>query len=255
MTRDRRFLLIARRVVALVAITWLCPLEARGQTELRPGHPDVDGTLLATGTDSTRVYIVRDGVEREGPLQIQTLSHETVNGEPALVQVLRIVGPRSLTDTTVYRLSSLLPVSHRSHRPGNETLSLSYSAGRVTGELVTAEGDPQPIDREPSAPVFDPGVANLLLRVLPLGEGYEARVPMFDHAQLEERTHVYRVTGQTRVSTGTGEVAAWVVEITLADGRVISNSVAKIDRRVLGSETEFETPSGMARMIVRPLED
>lgn len=235
--------------VVLVGLAGASGGLAAQAVEIRPGHPDVDGRLLPGGVDSTRVVIVRDGVEQEGPLQIEELWRDTRDGEPVLVQVLRIVGRVRLDDTTVYRLPGLAPVGHRSHMAGGRTLALRYGDASVEGELIVPDSGTTSIERTFEGPVFDPGVANLLLRVLPLRDGYEARVHMFNHGELRAVETVYRVAGDTTVTARGEDVPAWRVEIELWDGRVVEHVVARADRRVLATETRV----GDMRMLVRPV--
>lgn len=224
---------------AAAALLFALPIAGRAQDtvqeppRLLPGDPAVDGRRIAPGTRERRLLLTQNGEER----QLATVSEEVteiqVDGRSALrrVQSVRLaIGVA--TDTVVVLRETLAPVRHRSHNP-QRVLSLDFDGAKVTGSITPAGGEPRPVAAELDAPVFDSNPLDLLLRALPLAEGYAVRIPIYIH-ELGGRVWVAtRVAGSETVEAGEGGTEdAWVVEVE-AQGRTSRFWIAKASRELL----------------------
>lgn len=217
------------------------PLEA--QETVRPGHPSLRLDRLQPGTDSLRVWRITGDDRRRGPLQIQSIERITRGGEELLRLAFTLESERgNLYDTTTFRLPSLAPVRHVSRPdPGGpwRTLEVRYGDGIVEGTVTPPDSASRSLEATLEAPVFDPGVGQILLAILPLAAGYEARVPMFSHEALEAELYTYRVIGEGVAVFRGDTVDIWKVEMSLPSGRSFDTTVEKSTGRFVRGETRL----------------
>ncbi len=120
------------------------------------------------------------------------------------------------TDTVWVDQATLRPL--RRHAQGMGTLWLTYEDGHVSGRLQSPMGTMN-IEKELQAPVVgDGGAFDLYLAGLPLREGYEATLRVFDPQQQEVRPMKLTVTGTQTVATPAGTFTAYVVRLEALDG-------------------------------------
>ena len=235
-------------LVFLVALAARDPLDAGAQmaparsggaavTTIRPGDRAVNGDALPLGTESSRMLIVKNGVERQVGTMRKTISATTVHGTPALLVVVDVDNQNgTLLDSTTVLRHTLAPVSLRSYNK-QRTMSLDFAGDRVTGSYVPTDSAAKPIDYPFSEPLFDSAIIDLVYAALPLREGYAARVPgyiyelggmaWFDldvtgksivagHEVWQARMTMPRVTMTWLIDTHTRQVRGWTR--TLPDG-------------------------------------
>lgn len=203
-------------------------------TEIAVGDPAVKGSSLAAGTSTKRVVLVQAGREQEVGTVTEWLQTVDVAGRAALrsVQVLNSPLLGVNTDTLVLERASLAPMAHRSHNP-RRVLSLDFEGTRVGGSVRPAGGAAEPVDATLEAPVFDGNAFDLVLRTLPLAEGYAVRVRVYVHEAGGQIVASARVTGSENVDAGGGKTAdAWVVEGELA-GQKLKYWIAKDSREIV----------------------
>jgi hypothetical protein len=133
-------------------------------------------------------------------------------GPPALrrTQVLESVelGDRR-SETTVIR-ESFLPHSHLDVTEAY-TLTLSYHGTRLAGEKRFADRQVVPIDASVESPVFDAHSVEMVLRVLPLADGYAAELPVFHAGRGVEMVISVRVLGREMLRSAGDGVDTWRV--------------------------------------------
>lgn len=229
-------------VIALVALATAPGLPA--QEIIRPGDPALRVERIPFGTDSTRVWRYAGEQRQKGPLQIQVVERVSRAGEQLVRVTFTLESERGdLYDTTTFRLPSFQPIAHRSRpAPGARwrTLEVNYGEDVVTGSVTPPDSASRRFARALDEPVFDPGVGNLVLAMLPLRPGYEFRVPMFNHESREVHLYTYRVTGEDVVPyRGKTSVDVWTVDVELPGGHTHRMSVDKDSGRVVRGETRL----------------
>ena len=227
------------------------PLAAQ-QSDTPPlvavGDRTLDLSRLREGTDTSRVVWTRQGRETAGPLQIEEVRFVEAGGRPMVLHRMTVQGPAfTMTDTTWLARGDLAPIRHRSHAP-QRTLLLDYEAGAVRGSVAPKDSATRRVGAALALPVFDPSSLHLVLRSLPLAEGYAARLPFFDHERLTDRITTVRVTGSeavgvagrpgaqawvVEVDTGAHEATYWVDRETGDPVRVVSRPAPGVELRVL----------------------
>ncbi len=224
---------------AALALLLALPVMARAQTTgaepptVVPGDAAVDGRRIAPGTTELRLLVSQDGQEQQLATITEQIREIEVDGRAALERVQTVVMPMgTAVDTVVVDRASLAPVRHRSHNP-QRVMSLDFAGARVTGSVTAAGGAPQPVEAELDTPVFDSNPLDLVVRSLPLAEGYAARIPIYLHDLGGTVWVVARVAGAEAVDGG-GDATedAWLVEVE-ANGQISRFWVAKTSREML----------------------
>jgi hypothetical protein len=176
---------------------------------------------------------VRGGQEQE----IGKITEEirVANGEVIRIQTVASPMVGQSIDTVVFKQATFTPVRHRG-RSAQRTLSLDYNGAKVTGSMVPASGGTaQPIDVTSDAPLFDSGSLDLALTVLPLAEGYSARLPAYMLEAGGKTAMTIRVTGSEQVTVaGAAPTDTWVVEAEMA-GQKLTHWVDKATREIVKS--------------------
>lgn len=223
--------------------------EKVAYTEIRVGDPAIDGSAIATGEGTMRLVLVQGGREQEVGTETQTVHATEVNGQPALriVEVLQSPVLGVSTDTLVVLQKTLAPLHHRSQN-ARRALVLDFDGARVTGSLTPAGGAAQPVQATLDGAVFDANALELVLRALPLREGYAVNIPAYLHEAGGKVWVKARVTGSEHVDAGGGAHAeAWVVEAEIA-GQKITYWIAK-ERRELLKQVLVPAPGIELRLV------
>jgi hypothetical protein len=148
------------------------------------------------------------------------------------VQSLRSPVMGNSTDTVVVLRQTLAPVRHRSVN-ARRTMSLDFDRATVKGAVTPAGGAAQPVDVTGGEPMFDAGVLELVLRSLPLADGYAAKLPVYVHEAGGAVSVTVRVTGSERITLADGtSVDSWVVESDMM-GQKVKQYIAKDSREVV----------------------
>lgn len=245
-----------KRAVALAAALVLTPAAAAlGQGhDLWVGSEDVHPTRIQAGTHVLETSVLENGERTPGYTQIEEVAFVNWNDRDLVRQVVVIErdGQVLVTDTTFYDAQTMAPVRHASHAPDHRDLSLAYWGDKVRGTVSQDGAEPEQIDVTLEQQVYDPSSYLLLVRALPLGEGYGVRIPILNHEKLTNSHMNVWVDGTEWVETGSDESTdAFVVSISY-DG-IDSRSkywIAKDSRLLLKSEEswrEGQTVTGWAR--------
>ena len=168
------------------------------------GHPALRGKTVEPGVDTTEVFI-----ERDGKLQLVNTSIEEVSTTPNGILVVFIGKGRqgvSLDSVTINR-TTFAPIRHVEAFPGKNA-TYTFARSRITGSSKDSTGEHK-TDAALRDGIFDFSVVQQVMRLLPLKVGYEAAILSYDVAQLKERTVIYRVTGEERLTINGKEYASF----------------------------------------------
>jgi hypothetical protein len=186
------------------------------------GDPTIGWDRLCPQADSKKIVWIEGGTERVVGVTNEEIRGIEVDGQPALqrTQAAESSSLGNRTTTTVVLCSTFEPVSHHDERAEGRIL-LHYSGLAISGRRESTDGKVEPIHVTLDSPVFDAHSVEMVLRVLPLGQGYVAKLPVY-HAHFGQVLKVtLRVQGKEAVDAGGGRTAdAWVVETDWGQARV-----------------------------------
>ncbi|MFN2567200.1 MAG: alpha/beta fold hydrolase, partial [Gemmatimonadaceae bacterium] len=202
--------------------------KAAEPVAVKIGDAALNTSRLGPTSRSWRLVLVQGGQEREVGTSRSEVTETTVNGAPALQIVQSLSSPMlgTSSDTIVVLRQTLAPVRRRSIN-ARRTMSLDFDRATVKGTVTPAGGAAQPVSVTAAEPLFDSGAIDLVVRSLPLAEGYAAVFPAYLHEAGGSVNVTARVTGSERVTLADGTaVDAWVVEADVR-GQKVRQSVAK----------------------------
>ena len=206
------------RAFAAAAALALAPSLAAAQPALRTlpvGSPELHTEHLAARADSFALMaVLGGGAAMAGTLTLDTRL-VTWEGRAALVRVERTRDPRGGSadvDSFVVERASLAPRLLRSATPDG-SLTLRVDGRRVWGDEVDGPRR-QAVARTLEEPAFYANSMDLLLGALPLADGYQALLPVFDLEAAPVERAAVRVAGAEQVRTLDGGACdAWRVEV------------------------------------------
>lgn len=159
------------------------------------------------------MVIIEGGTPRTVGTTREEIALIEVEGVPALRRTQEVaseeLGDRE-SETTVFR-DGFLPYSHLDVTD-EYTLSVAYRGTKVAGRKELANAETIFIRTEVAIPVFDAHSVEMVLRVLPLADGYVAEVPVFHAGRGTEMVVVAQVFGRESVVSSGEPVDAWKVK-------------------------------------------
>ena len=180
---------------------------------IRVEDPSIDWLSLEPQSDRKDVVITEGGTPRTVGTTSEEITLVEVEGVPALrrTQAMEseVLGDRE-TATVVFR-DGFLPFSHLDVTD-EYTLSVAYRGTRVAGRKELANGETIFMRADLAIPVFDAHSVEVVLRVLPLVDGYIAEVPVFHAGRGREMVVVAQVFGRETLLRSGESVDAWKVK-------------------------------------------
>jgi hypothetical protein len=225
------------------------PASAAEAVEIRPGHAAIRGSAITPGTRTMRLVLVRNGVEQQIGTMTDQIVETTVGGKPAFRRVKTVTSPTpgvANSDTTVWLRDGFAPVSYRGGSATRTTV-LDFAGATVTG-TVTVAGTAQPVNLTADVPVFDSNVLDVLMRALPLAEGYAVKVPIYLHEAGGRTWITARVTDLIQADVDGARRDVWVVRADPMN-RPIVQWITRDTRELLG--TVVQVQPGVELRVVR----
>lgn len=240
-----------RRIVRHVALlVVLAPSgAAAAQTAvIRPAAISLSASALVR-VDTTWVTIVRGSDSTAAGIQID---HVALLDGGSLRHVTTLDrGGRISVDTNTYRATNLAPLTHYS-TGGGRVFSLTYLGDSALGIKQPEAGPAERFSVRVAEPVFDASAMDLLLEVLPLRDGYTARIPFFNHEKANVVWTRLRVVGVEPVARAGGRTRmAWHVvrEFEAAEAPVVHSWISVAGGRLI--RTMMEPAPGVQVIGVR----
>ncbi len=175
-----------RSIATAGALLLLSATAGQAQQQLSVGSPDVDGRLILAGTYTTQLTVYENGERTPASLQKETIALVTHNGKEQLRQITTMQrnGDVQSTDTTYFDPETLAPTQHRSSNSWSGQVSLNYWGNHVAGTKTTADGTTEDVRLTLDQPLYDVSGVMLVVRALPLQEGYGANIPVLNRRDL-----------------------------------------------------------------------
>ncbi|HET6764606.1 MAG TPA: hypothetical protein VFH27_13070 [Longimicrobiaceae bacterium] len=204
---------------AALLLLLLIPSAAAAQMPARvqsdavvPGSPVLRPAEVREGVDTVGMVMTVNGRSLPiGMLVVETRRVTAPGGAPAVWRVetttSRLVA--STVDTFVVQMATLAAVSNRTHE--DRVAALDYAGGMVRGTIAEG-GAVGRVEVPLPAPVFYDGAMDIVLGALPLADGYEAHLPVYDDEAGAVAWRLVRVAGSDSLPGEGGMADAWRVE-------------------------------------------
>jgi dipeptidyl aminopeptidase/acylaminoacyl peptidase len=184
-------------------------------------------------TPGTRNYQAKLEIQGQSiPLSISA----TVKAEGGAWTITEIATtPQGDISDTTYLDKGSLVVTKRQVKQGPVSIEVEFKGNKATGTM-SMNGQATPISAETGGALFADGAGTyLVLAALPLAEGYVTTFRNFDLQRQKVKLMQVKVTGTDKIAGPSGQVDAFKIEITSADGGNDHSTlwVGKESRKVL----------------------
>ena len=228
-------LLPARRIRTLfmalagaIALTAADQRPPRALQILRPGNRELDVSHIQERSDSTQ-YFVPDPAHPGSRLQAFRHAEEHLVDSPLGPAVLLIGSMRGYADSALILRSSLRPIREiQNYLTSHRRLVFEYDGNRVHVRDSTADSAVRVREHEYDGDVFHFNELTLVIRSLPLREGYEAILPLYSQGSDSLEMDSVKVIGKD-------DRGAWTVRF--ADPvLVVTHTIDANTRRIVASK-------------------
>jgi hypothetical protein len=213
---------------------------------LTPGSADVTTAHIQNASANFR-YLMRaptgDTTERETGTGHVEQSLTKYNGKPAvlLVSVYKTRG-QTYVDSALVMHAGLVPVWETS-RVGSRVTQYEYSGKRVRVTVTTPDSGTRKREHSYDVPVFHFNELDMLLRSIPLREGYEAILPLYSEGSDELEMDSVRVMSRD---------AEGVWSLRFADPAIVSTyGIHGTTRELVSQDIQFRRNGGHMHKITQ----
>lgn len=227
---------LRRTAAVLAALALAAPAAAQEPAEpaanrILPGDPAIQAGRIAPATDTFRVLVVANGVELQTGSMVQDTRLVDGPGGPVLQRVYVAAGGIARVDSFAVSPRTLQAVWLRTMRRGRR-LRLEWDGATTGGTITEGDRTGTVVANLPSA-VFPADGTDLVLRALPLRDGFSGAWPVYDDMRGARRWIWAMVHGQeTLTLADASTVDTWTVSV--GDGPdVASYWIAKSDGRLI----------------------
>jgi hypothetical protein len=193
------------RYVLYILLAFLCTgiaTKANAQEVVYPGKGSLKARHLKPETTHYAVYKVCQGKKAEAGRYTHTLVKSKGSGTLLRIQQMQ-QGSTILTDTAFVELSgryALLPAAY----PGRKKF-MKFSSGLVLGQDMPLALNGQAEDSIGFS-FFDANLYDMLIRSLPLKEGYRAKLPAYNYGSGDYDYYEIRKVSETMLSYDDGQL-------------------------------------------------
>lgn len=164
-----------RLLVRFMLVTSAAAGPLVAQQSLAVGSPLVKPERLARATERYEIATASGGQEQVVGSYVVAI--QETSGYLLVTQETRL-GPMVIVDSAWTNPATLVPSRQVSYGPAGRS-ELRFSASRVSGSRQGPNGDPVAVSVETPAPVFSGSLGQLMLRTLPLSDGFVATFPIY----------------------------------------------------------------------------
>lgn len=184
--------------------------------------PSIAWGRLGPQADTKKILLTQEGTERVVGATSEEIKLVESGGGTALqrTQTFDSAELGNRVGVTVMLRSSFRPIAHLD-QDGERTISVRYDGLNISGARELADGTVEPIQVRLAEPVFDAHSVEMILRALPLREGYAAKLQAYSAAAGQVMWVSLQVSGKEKAPAGAGkETDAWIVEADYGDTRL-----------------------------------
>ena len=211
-----------------------------------PGDTLLHGERITSGRSRYSLTMYRDADEIPVGRLTDAVRVDTIDGTAIILRVQQLQrGTVTLVDSTTTHALTLAPRTRRALQQ-NRRVRLEFIGRRVKGAVAPLDVPPVPLDTTLALAPFDASNWELLLRALPLEQGFAARFPVYE-PDVGLREYRVVVTGSTAIQ---GE-PAHVVTLTIARNRESVVWVSQRSGLVLQIETLLGETTLLRQVLVR----
>lgn len=168
-----------------------------------------DAQRLLSRTDTLLSFVVRGADTIASGSAVDRIERVHLDGREVIRRIYtgndRVIGPTQ--DTLWVDARTLRPIRNVS-QSGMGTAAVDYGNGRITGVWVDASGDSTAIDETLTSAVYASSAYDLVLRAIPMREGWTDTVPTFLPSSREVVQMPARIVGRELV----GGTQCWRVD-------------------------------------------
>lgn len=203
--------------IIVTSIFFVYSLVGRSQIKIVPGDSSIDKSWIKSNSYTMGYAIYKNGS------YIEIGNYKT----DIVVENQKIDIKTSLSfknseivwkDHFISNANNFKPISNKSERSGDRTLSLNFS-NSITGEFQDNKtGKKTPINENSKGNYFDIAIYPYILKGLPLQSGYKAVLPVFDYESVYANNKfcnviIKEVKTDLYISNLTGEHKVWKVSV------------------------------------------
>jgi hypothetical protein len=186
------------------------------------GDPSFAWWRLGAQADTKKILLLQDGAERVVGATSEEIKIVESGGGTALLrtQILDSATLGNRKCSTMMLRTSFNPISCLD-QDSDRTISIRYDGLKISGACELADGEIEPIQVKLSEQVFDVNSVEMILRALPLREGYAAKLLVYSAAAGRVMWVSLQVSGKGKAPAGAGkETDSWIVEADYGDTRL-----------------------------------
>ncbi len=200
---------------------------------------EVDASRLPMTSTDSDMAIFSDSTSRS--LGTATSSIELFKEDDrGLLNVILIQNFRlgTMYDTLVVDSRTLRPIRYRNELTGFQTVKVDYSPdGRVTGQVIRDTTETA-IDTTMTGVFFDAAGFQALIPALPLGDGYEVEIPVYNY-QSGAATVKVKVVGSDSIEYEGEPRDIWLVAYSPNPNTTAMLSIDKSSGSILLAESDL----------------
>lgn len=237
-------------VTSLLTITLLAAVAARPDVVrhptapvILPGSRELTTSHLKTQADRYRTVTrpAPDSAERDLGVRNESVTQTTHNGKPALLLASQSgTGDRTFIDTALVMQEGLHPVWETA-RFGSRVSRWEYSGKHVQLTFTHPDSGTRTREHTYDIPVFNFNELSILIRSLPMREGFEAILPLYSEGSDELEMDTVRVAAR-------GADGVWPVRF--ADPAIVATyGIDGATRRVVRYEVSSRRNAAVFRRV------
>jgi len=232
--------LTMQRIILFVLLI-IAPIYVKAQDKVvTPESKILQMNYLQPYKSSGRVIVENGGKQRDLGKLIDELKIIEKNGNKYYERVQQM--PKiGLIDTSIDNFDNLSPVFHAGHNSSGY-MHLNFGKSKVTGEKYFSKNDSlYIINTDMPGDYFDSNIFEVVLRLLPLKENYEARIPYYLFESGGYVLYKAKVTGDEEFKTAKGKIEnVWVLETF--DGKSTTRFYITKDTRTVIKMVSIRSP-------------
>jgi hypothetical protein len=238
MVQNRMKMRLSHIPLMVVLLVIGCRANADQQNSSSSASPEFNSDTLPTGSFESEMIMVADSAQSAMGVSTASAS-KIVEGERELMELVLVqeMGRGTMFDSLWVDALTMRPVRYRNVMPGFQSIKVDYGPdGHITGLFTRAQTELR-IDTVTTEVLYDGGGFQGMIAALPLSEGFEAEIPVFNYATGRGTVHI-TVLGTQIIDSRGEKVPTWKVAYRPGGGLVAHLFIDQNSRHIIRSEAE-----------------